>query len=217
MLQTDASVTIRPPMLARMFSPKRETITRYSISAPDLRVRAIGATGVWGVSCWLIQIRSAAVVLRGVEIDLDSDIGYGFIVDCSRFCEALLGEAEIKLKRLGALGQQRAISPSRGNGKGARIEAARELRQVATGGAESTPATGDRFIIRIDLTRAAARWLSSTRRWQSSQGATKRLRKAMNHSISRRHRYATATIVKYCRRSFSAVRSPLAALGVLPE
>ena len=38
-----------------------------------------------------------SVVLRGVEIDLDSDIGYGFIVDCSRFCEALLGEAEIKL------------------------------------------------------------------------------------------------------------------------
>ena len=33
-----------------------------------------------------------------------------------------------------------------------RIEAARELRQVATGGAESTPATGDRVIIRIDLT-----------------------------------------------------------------
>src|SRR5262249_11978632 len=39
-----------------------------------------------------------SVVLRGIEIDLASDIGCGFIVDCCRFCEALLGEAEIKLK-----------------------------------------------------------------------------------------------------------------------
>ena len=38
-----------------------------------------------------------SVVLRGVEIDLDSDIGYGFIVDCSRFCEGLLAEDKIKL------------------------------------------------------------------------------------------------------------------------
>src|SRR5215813_12751965 len=39
-----------------------------------------------------------SVVLRGVEIDLDSDIGYGFIVDCSRFCEGLLAEEKIKAK-----------------------------------------------------------------------------------------------------------------------
>jgi hypothetical protein len=32
------------------------------------------------------------------------------------------------------------------------IEACRELRAVATSGSESTPVSGDRFIIRIDLT-----------------------------------------------------------------
>ena len=33
-----------------------------------------------------------------------------------------------------------------------RVDACRELRAVATGGSESTPATGDQLIIRIDLT-----------------------------------------------------------------
>jgi hypothetical protein len=33
-----------------------------------------------------------------------------------------------------------------------RVDACRELRAVATSGSESTPATGDQFIIRIDLT-----------------------------------------------------------------
>jgi hypothetical protein len=44
------------------------------------------------------SLQRGSVVLRGVEIDLDSDIGYGFIVDCCRFCEGLLAEGEIKLK-----------------------------------------------------------------------------------------------------------------------
>jgi hypothetical protein len=39
-----------------------------------------------------------SVVLRGIEIDLDSDIGCGFIVDCCRFCEGLLVEDQIKSK-----------------------------------------------------------------------------------------------------------------------
>ena len=34
-----------------------DVFTRYGMSAPDLRVRTIGAIGVWGVTCWLIQIR----------------------------------------------------------------------------------------------------------------------------------------------------------------
>src|SRR6516165_4842421 len=55
-----------------------------------------------------------SVVLRGIEIDLDSDIGCGFIIDCCRFCE---GDA--------------TTSPRH------RIEAARELRQVALGGSEA--------------------------------------------------------------------------------
>ena len=135
-----------------------------------------------------------SVVLRGIEIDLDSDIGCGFIVDCCRFCEGLFAEDKIKSKygltdsawarlannellvravetekarrvRDGTAAREKAqwlfvqapdvlgnilndttASPRH------RIEAARELRQVATGGAESTPATGDRVIIRIDLT-----------------------------------------------------------------
>jgi len=35
-----------------------------------------------------------------------------------------------------------------------RIEAAKELRQVALGGPEATPATSEQFIIRIDLSAA---------------------------------------------------------------
>jgi hypothetical protein len=39
-----------------------------------------------------------SVVLRGIEIGLDSDIGCGFIVDCCRFCEGLITEDQIKTK-----------------------------------------------------------------------------------------------------------------------
>src|SRR5262249_44936979 len=135
-----------------------------------------------------------SVVLRGVEIGLNSDIGYGFIVDCSRFCEGLLAEDKIKLKygltdsawarlannellvravetanarraRNGTARREKAqwlfvqhpdglgnILNDTGTSPRRRIEAGRELRQVATGGAESTPAACDRVIIRIDLT-----------------------------------------------------------------
>jgi len=39
-----------------------------------------------------------SVVLRGVEIGLDSDIGVGFVDDCCRFCEGLVTEDQIKSK-----------------------------------------------------------------------------------------------------------------------
>jgi hypothetical protein len=135
-----------------------------------------------------------SVVLRGIEIDLDSDIGCGFIVDCCRFCEGLLAEDQIKTKyrltdtdwaRLaeneplvqavqrekerrianGAATREKAqhlflATPDVLNGiihdanlsPRHRVDACRELRAVATSGSESTPATGDRVIIRIDLT-----------------------------------------------------------------
>jgi hypothetical protein len=136
-----------------------------------------------------------SVVLRGIEINLDSDVGYGFIVDCCRFCEGLLAEDQIKTKykltdtdwaglaeneplvqavhrekerRIanGTATREKAqhlflatpdvldgiihdvsLSPRH------RVDACRELRAVATSGSEeNTPARGDRFIIRIDLT-----------------------------------------------------------------
>jgi hypothetical protein len=31
-----------------------------------------------------------SVVLRGIEIGLDTDIGRGFVIDCARFTEGLL-------------------------------------------------------------------------------------------------------------------------------
>jgi hypothetical protein len=42
--------------------------------------------------------QSGSVVLRGIEINLDSDVGCGFIVDCCRYCEGLLTEDQIKAK-----------------------------------------------------------------------------------------------------------------------
>jgi hypothetical protein len=135
-----------------------------------------------------------SVVLRGIEIDLDSDIGCGFVTDCARFCEGPLAEDQIKTKykltdtdweRLaeneplvqavqrekerrianGAAAREKAqhlflTTPDVLNGiihdanlsPRHRVDACRELRAVATSGSESTPATGDQFIIRIDLT-----------------------------------------------------------------
>jgi hypothetical protein len=140
------------------------------------------------------NLQRGSVVLRGIEIDLDSDIGCGFVVDCCRFCEGLLAENEIKSKyglddsawarladneplvravetekalrvRYGAAARERAqwlfvqVPTVLGNilndattSPRHRIEACRELRAVALSGSESTPAAGDRFVIRIDLT-----------------------------------------------------------------
>ena len=135
-----------------------------------------------------------SVVLRGIEIGLDTDIGRGFVIDCARFTEGLLPEDQIKSKyglsdnawarladnaplvravetektrrvRDGAAAREKAqwlfvqaptvlgnILNDATTSPRHRIEACRELRAVATSGSESTPATGDRVIIRIDLT-----------------------------------------------------------------
>ena len=135
-----------------------------------------------------------SVVLRGIEIGLDTDIGRGFVIDCARFTEGLLPEDQIKSKyglsdnawarladnaplvravetektrrvRDGAAAREKAqwlfvqaptvlgnILNDATTSPRHRIEACRELRAVATSGSESTPASGDRFIIRIDLT-----------------------------------------------------------------
>jgi hypothetical protein len=42
--------------------------------------------------------RNGSVILRGVEIDLDSDIGAGFVVDCARQVEDLIGPEQLKAK-----------------------------------------------------------------------------------------------------------------------
>jgi hypothetical protein len=60
-----------------------------------------------------------------------------------------------------------------------RVDACRELRAVATSGSESTPARGDQFIIRIDLTAGGDEVVEFNKALQSSQGATKRPRKAL--------------------------------------
>ena len=39
-----------------------------------------------------------SVVLRGVEIDLDSDIGNGFVLDCTRHVEELISAEQLKAK-----------------------------------------------------------------------------------------------------------------------
>jgi hypothetical protein len=42
--------------------------------------------------------RNGSVILRGVEIDLDSDIGAGFILDCARQVEDLISPEQLKAK-----------------------------------------------------------------------------------------------------------------------
>ena len=39
-----------------------------------------------------------SVVLRGVKIDLDTDIGHGFVVDCVRHVEELISAEQLKAK-----------------------------------------------------------------------------------------------------------------------
>jgi hypothetical protein len=137
---------------------------------------------------------NGSVVLRGVKIDLDTDIGTGFTLDCTRHIEGLITAEQLKAKYqlseeawrqladneplqqaverqkerriatgdtvrerarhlflttpavLDSIVNDSTLSPRH------RVDACRELRAIATSGSESTPATGDRFIIRIDLT-----------------------------------------------------------------
>ena len=64
-------------------------------------IRASEPQGNRSVGCNMLVDSSSqhgSVVLRGVEIDLDTAAGQGFVVDCCRFCEGLLAENQIKTK-----------------------------------------------------------------------------------------------------------------------
>jgi hypothetical protein len=64
----------------------------------SLRIGTVGAIGVGRNMLVDSNLQPGSVVLRGIEISLDSDVGYGFIVDCSRYLESLLAEEQIKAK-----------------------------------------------------------------------------------------------------------------------
>ena len=46
----------------------------------------------------MIDALHGSVVLRGVKIDLDTDIGHGFVIDCTRHVEDLIGAEQLKTK-----------------------------------------------------------------------------------------------------------------------
>jgi hypothetical protein len=138
-------------------------------------------------------IRAGSVILRGVVVDLGSDVGEAFVIDCARNTEGLIPDAEIRTKyglsiedweRLaGNAPLLQAVRAERErrirNGDAARevaqrhfakaptvlgdilndnlvsprhrIEAAKELREVAGNGPDAKPGTGDKFIITINL------------------------------------------------------------------
>jgi hypothetical protein len=138
-------------------------------------------------------VDAGSVILRGVPVALDTDVGGAFVTDCARHTEGLLPDIEIKTKwgltdkdwerlaentpllRAVRTERERRIS----NGDAAReaaqrhfaraptvlgeilndqlvsprhrIEAAKELRQTATGVDTSAGATGEKFTITINL------------------------------------------------------------------
>ena len=136
---------------------------------------------------------AGTVILRGVTVALDSEVGQAFVIDCARNTEGLMADHEIKAKyelsdqdweRLaGNTPVLHAVRAERErrirNGDVARevaqrhfakastvlgdiltdnlvpprhrIEAAKELRQVAGNGPDAKPGTGDKFIITINL------------------------------------------------------------------
>jgi hypothetical protein len=136
---------------------------------------------------------AGSVVLRGITVALDTDVGQAFVVDCARNTEGLLPDAEIKQKydlsdrAWGQLADNklvlRAVRVERArriaNGDAARegaqrhyakapdilgkfltddlvsprnrIDAAKELREVAANGPDAKPTTGDTFVIRINF------------------------------------------------------------------
>jgi hypothetical protein len=133
-----------------------------------------------------------SVVLRGLTVALDTDVGQAFITDCARNTEGLLPDDEIREKYgLSARAWERlasntpaihAVRAERArrvaNGAAARegaqrhfvkvpdvlgklltdelvsprhrIDAAKELREVAANGPDAT-STGDKFVIRINF------------------------------------------------------------------
>lgn len=136
---------------------------------------------------------AGSVILRGVSVLLDSDVGQTFIADCTRHTEGLVSDSDIKTKWMlsdedwtrladnapllqavrgererrilsgdaareaaqrsfakapGVLGDiltDELVSPRH------RIEAARELRQVAVSGPDTVSGAGERFVITINL------------------------------------------------------------------
>jgi hypothetical protein len=134
------------------------------------------------------------IVLGGVSIELTSDVGRQFVVDCTRAAEGLVTDKELVEKYeispadFGNIAKDtaliRAIQAERNrrvhNGTAAResaarhfikaptildkimsdeqanarhrIEAIREMRQVAVPENQNNPSQSERFIIRIDLT-----------------------------------------------------------------
>src|SRR5262249_42869695 len=46
----------------------------------------------------MVDALGGSVVLRGVEIDLDSNIGTGFVVDCVRHIEDLVSAEQLRTK-----------------------------------------------------------------------------------------------------------------------
>jgi hypothetical protein len=137
---------------------------------------------------------SGSVVLRGIEVPVDSDVGHEFTVDCTRYVENLITETQVKKKYdldedtwqslashnvlqravgrekerrihngdaarekaahllVEAVGVVGDIARDAGSPPRARIEASRELRQVAAAGADDAPAAEkERFHISINF------------------------------------------------------------------
>jgi hypothetical protein len=138
---------------------------------------------------------SATVTLRGVTVEVDSDIGQAFATDCVRFVEGIVTEEQLRKKydlddanwrqlashdalqrAVGATKERRIRSGQAAQEKAAhlfvscpdvlggivndagapprsRIEAIRELRQVATAGSGANTPADDRekFVIRINF------------------------------------------------------------------
>jgi hypothetical protein len=142
----------------------------------------------------LTQTDSGTVTLRGIPVDINSDVGSAFTIDCARFVESLVTEEQLKKKydlddeawrQLAhnvtlqrAVGRQKElrvlngdaareraahllveavgivgdIARDAGSPPRSRIEAARELRQVAAAGADDAPAAEkERFHITINF------------------------------------------------------------------
>ncbi len=137
--------------------------------------------------------KAGSVVLRGVTVALDTDVGQAFVTDCARHTEGLLTDSDIKAKwslteqdwvglatntslldavrtererrvyngvaaREGALWHFAKAPATLGNiltDEGVqmrhRIEAARELRQVASNAKDAGSGPREKFVIRIDL------------------------------------------------------------------
>jgi hypothetical protein len=136
---------------------------------------------------------AGSVVLRGVTVTLDTDVGQAFVIDCARNTEGLLSDGDVKSK-YGLSGEDwkrlagnkpllQAVRAERerriANGDAAReaaqrhfakaptilgdiltdnlvsprhrIEAAKELRQVAGNGPDTASGAGEKFVITINL------------------------------------------------------------------